>query len=95
MISNTSRYANSKLVTGNVKGKGDVIYITPSAPTAYTFRYIFYVVNGSDRIDNVAHAYFSDPTQWYLIGDANPQITNWFTLEPGTVVRIPQVSVAQ
>ncbi len=94
MISNKSRYSNSVLVTETVGGK-DVVYITPSAPTAYTFRYVYYVVNGSDRIDDIANAYFSDPTQWYLIGDANPQIMNWFNLTPGTIIRIPQVSVAQ
>lgn len=95
MISNKSRYANSKLVTETITGKGDVVYITPSAPTSYTFRYIFYVVNGSDRIDDIANAYLSDPTQWHLIGDANPQVANWFNLTPGTIIRIPQVSVAQ
>jgi hypothetical protein len=95
MISNKSRYANSKIVTETIAGKGDVVYITPSAPTAYTFRYIFYTVNGSDRIDDIANAYFSDPTQWHLIGDANPQVINWFSLTPGTIIRIPQVSVPQ
>jgi hypothetical protein len=93
MIASNSRYANSALVTEDVNGK-DTIYITPSAPVSYTFKYSYYIVNGSDRIDNIAAAYFGDPTQWYLIGDANPQVMNWLSIPAGTIIRIPQVAVS-
>lgn len=92
MIAANSRYSNSKLVTETVNDN-DVLYITPSSPTAYTFAFNYYVVDGSDRIDNIAAAFLSDPTQWYLIGDANPQIMNWLEISPGTIIRIPRVSV--
>lgn len=93
MISSRSRYANSKIVTQTINGK-DVQYITPSAPVKYTFNYNYYIISGSDRIDNIANAYFSDPAQWHLIGDANPQIMEWFDPDPGTVIRIPKVSAS-
>jgi hypothetical protein len=93
MISSTSRYANSKLVTQTVNGR-DVIYITPSPAKAYTFQYNYYVVDGSDRIDNIAAAYISDPTQWYTIGAANPEIMEWFSVPAGTIIRIPKVATA-
>jgi hypothetical protein len=94
LISSNSRYAQSSIITENVKGK-DVQYITPSSPSAFTFKYNYYVVNGSDRIDNIGAAFFGDPTQWYLIGDANPQIMSWFSITPGTIIRIPSVSVSR
>lgn len=93
MIASNSRYANSTLITANINGN-DVVYITPSAPVSYTFTFNYYLVNGSDRIDNIANAYLGDPTQWSLIGDANPQIMEWFTITPGTVIRIPRVAVS-
>jgi hypothetical protein len=92
MIASNSRYAQSTVVTETIDGE-DVQYITPSAPTSYTFSYNYYVLKGSDRIDNVAASYFSDPTQWFLIGYANPQVMNWFDTTPGEVIRIPLVSV--
>lgn len=93
MIASNSRYVNSPQVTQNIEGK-DTLYITPAAPTAFTFQYSNYVITGSDRIDNLASTFIGDPTQWYLIGQANPQIMNWFNLVPGTIIKIPTVSVA-
>jgi hypothetical protein len=93
MISSRSRYANSKLVTQTVKGK-DVIYVTPSPAVSFTFQYSYYIIDGSDRIDNIASAFIGDPTQWYTIGSANPEIMQWFSVPPGTIVRIPKVSVS-
>lgn len=93
MISSSSRYANSTLVTENINGN-DVVYITPSEAVSYTFQYNYYVINGSDRIDNISNAYLGSPLIWYLIGNANPQIMNWLEVSPGTTIRIPKVSVS-
>lgn len=92
MIASNSRYANSNLVTQTINGK-DIIFITPSSPIAYTFAFNYYIVDGSDRIDNITAAFLSDPTQWFVIGDANPQIMNWLSIEPGTIIRIPRVAI--
>lgn len=92
MIASNSRYVDSQQVTENTNGT-DVIYITQDAPVAYTFKYTYYVVNGSDRIDNIAATYLGDPTQWFIIAKANPQVMNWLNLTAGTIIRIPAVSV--
>lgn len=89
MISSGSRYANSKLVTEKKEDGTDVIVITPSQAQAFTFTYSYYVVNGSDRIDNIANAFYGDPTKWWRIADANPEIMKWDTLDAGVVLRIP------
>lgn len=91
MISSSSRYANSKIVTQTIKGR-DIQYITPSAPVSYTFQYNYYISNGSDRIDNIANGFLGNPQQWYVIGDANPQIMKWFDIAPGTILRIPRAA---
>lgn len=93
MLASNSRYVNSPQVTQKINGK-DKVYIAPSAPSAFTFQYTSYMVNGSDRIDTIAASFLGDPTQWFLIGQANPEIINWFNLAAGTVIRIPIVSAA-
>lgn len=93
MILSNSRYSDSAVVTQSVNGK-DVVYITPSQAASYTFQYTYYVTSGADRIDTIAAAFLSDPTQWFNIGNANPQIMNFLDLEPATVLRIPSVSAS-
>ncbi len=90
MISATSRYANSSVVVEDKSGK-NVKVIVPSTARAYTFNYVFYIVSGQDRIDTVAEAFYGDPTQWWRIGDANPEILDWSSVEPGTKIRVPNV----
>jgi hypothetical protein len=89
MIGPNSRYSDSLLVTEEQPDGNDVIVITPSDATAYTFNYSLYIVNVSDRIDTLANAFLGDSTKWWLIADANPEVMNWFNLSPGTVIRIP------
>jgi nucleoid-associated protein YgaU len=89
MISATSRYADSTLVTEPLNDGTDVVVITPGPAVSFTFNYVFYNTNGADRIDDIAYAYYGDPTQWWRIADANPQIMNWLTVPPATIIRIP------
>lgn len=89
MISNSSRYANSVLVTDTKNDGTQVIVLTPSDAISYTFTYTFYTTTGSDRIDTIANAYYGDPTLWWKIGDANPEIMKWDSIPPGTTIRIP------
>jgi len=88
MITATSRYANSTVVM-LTKNNIDVQVIVPSTAESYTFNYIFYTIGGSDRVDQLAQAFYGDPTQWWRIGDANPEILDWGSLVAGTQIRIP------
>lgn len=89
MIDSTSRYADSILATVPGRDGSDVVVITPSQAQSYTFAYTFYVLNGADRVDNLSNAYYGNPTLWWKIGDANPQIMNWLDIEPAEIIRIP------
>ena len=88
MISATSRYANSQVVTVTQDGLPRQV-ITPSQQMAYSFNYISYQVRGSDRLDLLAWQFYGDPTVWWKIADANPEIISWLTIPAGTVIRVP------
>jgi hypothetical protein len=88
MISPDSRYSDSSIVILPKDGT-EVQVIVPSAQESYTFSYVYYILTGEDRIDTLANAFYNDPTQWWRIGDANPEITSWFNLEAGKLIRIP------
>ena len=92
MIASNSRYLQSTLTTINVNGR-DIVYILPSAPVTQTFQFSNYSVKTSDRIDNIAAAFLGDPTQWFLIARANPEILTWDNISSGTLIRIPIVTV--
>lgn len=97
MISTNSRYIDSVLVTqpklsGNQTSNTqppNILVITPSQPVNYTFNFVFYVVHGADRIDTLAYDFYGDPTKWWVIADANPEVMNWFNLSEGMIIRIP------
>lgn len=88
MISASSRYSNSKVVT-LTKNSKSVSVVVPSASQSYTFNYVFHTVAKHDRIDSIANAFYNDSTQWWRIGDANPEIMDWTVLTPGQIIRIP------
>jgi nucleoid-associated protein YgaU len=89
MITSNSRYAASTVVTVETVAGKDVQAIVPSAAVSYTFSYVFYTATPGDRIDKIANAFYSDPTRWWVIADANPEIMDWTAIPGGTTIRIP------
>jgi len=94
MISANSRYATSTLATEEINGISTV-YILPTPPVITTFQYIYYSVTYSDRIDTIAYSFLGNPALWYMIAQVNPQVIDFMTLTPGTVLRIPTVATVQ
>jgi nucleoid-associated protein YgaU len=87
-ISASSRYAQSTILTLDVNGNSrQVIY--PQAGSTFTFTYVTHVYSDDETLDGIADNYYGDPTQWWKIGQANPEIMDWSTLQPGTTLRIP------
>jgi nucleoid-associated protein YgaU len=91
MISTNSRYKTATLTTEEVDGKS-IIYIIPPTPQVTVFQYSYYTITFADRIDSIANTYLGNPVLWYLIANVNPQIMDWLNLQPGTVIRIPQIA---
>ncbi|MGW0060355.1 hypothetical protein ACWDTT_10555 [Streptosporangium sandarakinum] len=57
----------------------------------WSFSYTDHTVTDGQRFDTLAEAFYGDPTEWYQIADANPEIFWWGDVEPGTVIRVPYV----
>jgi nucleoid-associated protein YgaU len=91
MIFIDSRYANGWAYrakdsrTGLVQNTVRRTFPTYNAPF-YTYTWI-----AGDRIDQVAHKSLGNSTNWWMIMDMNPELTNPFAISPGTVIRIPRV----
>lgn len=88
-IFTNSRYAGQNVV--RVEGSDGNVYPTvfrQSPPPARKF--LHYTVQMGDRVDILASRYFGDPTLWWIIADANPEILFPTALPVGRVIRIPQ-----
>lgn len=87
----TSRYRDNKVLLIQ-DPEGD---IRPSIiwepPPTRSFTYTSYVWSEGDRGDLIAAVYYGDPTFWWLIAHANPEILDWNSVPMGTVIRIPDV----
>jgi len=89
-ISAFSRYASNTVQA--IQGRGGItrstIIITPPEEPA-TYNVSYYTWAHEDQIDYLAFSAYGDETQWWRIGDANPEILFWDSVKPGTVVRVP------
>lgn len=88
MISSNSRYANSTVVTMDVGGSSRQV-IVPGKQQAYTFPYVSHTLTGAERADTLAQTYYGDATKWWMIADGNPEIIDWSSVAPGTILRVP------
>jgi hypothetical protein len=52
--------------------------------------YTVYTWVEGDRLDIVGSKYFADPTQYWRILDANPDILDPMGISPGQQIRIPR-----
>jgi len=91
MIGQFSRYIDSSIVNVDVNKRTRQV-IVPSPPQPYTIVFRSYMVTDSDTLDGLADQFFGAATWWWKIADANPEILDWTTIPPGTVIRIPVAS---
>jgi nucleoid-associated protein YgaU len=88
MISYNSRYTDSPLAVITTGGQDrTVIVATPQRN--WTFSFASHQVSGNERLDTMAQRFYGDPSLWWQIADANPEIMDWTTLAAGQVLRIP------
>lgn len=89
MISEQSRYRNAefRIVTTDA---GNIMTVYTPPVLFPSTRYDVYLVREGDRLENLAEVFYQDPTKWYLIADANPQVFFPDDITPGTRIRIPR-----
>ena len=89
MIFTDSRYSTGDIMYGNdSRSKSNVIMVKRVFPSKRQ-RFSTYVWTSEDRIDLVSYQFYGTPSFWWKIMDVNPEITNPFSISPGTLVRIP------
>jgi hypothetical protein len=89
MIATSSRYAASTIVVGNDLAGDDIQIIVPSIQGAYSFSFAYYQLIQFDTLPDIAYENYGDPTLWWVIADANPEILLWDSVTAGTIIRIP------
>lgn len=83
-----NRYSNIK----TYKEVGGVLYlgVTRYPEVVPTDQDIYVYVTDGDRLDNLANAYYGDPTLYWIISAANPDLPlNSLFPTPGAQLRIP------
>ena len=89
-VQSGSRYAQSTVVILDVNDiPRNVIVGSPQEP--YVFNYESYQTDASDRPDTLAYDFYGDPSLWWMIADANPEIMDWGSVPAGTIIRVPNI----
>ena len=90
MIERVSRYYDGPLAQTKQKYTDEyAISVFRKFPTRVSTSYSEYVWKETDTMAHLAERYGSSPKFWWGILDINPEIDDCFSIEPGTVVRIP------
>lgn len=58
-------------------------------PRSRMISYTYYRVVDGERVDTIAKDFYGKGELWWMIADANPEVIDWFDLEPGTIIRVP------
>jgi nucleoid-associated protein YgaU len=90
MVFKGSRYAKTPVVSPDHERRTAPRVLglrsVPRTPGALT-----YSVMEGERLDQLAHRFYSDPRKYWLILDANPEVLNPFELlQQGRAIRIPR-----
>jgi hypothetical protein len=49
-----------------------------------------YTWEDGDRLESVSQTFYSTPTSWWLIAEANPEIEDCLNIPAGYVLRVPK-----
>lgn len=92
-ITRTSRYFEGPLaqIPNKVTGKYDIAVYRDFTAAGET-TYLTYAWKYGDNLSSLAKKYLSSPLLWWRIMEVNPEITDPFSIEPGTEIRVPYVS---
>lgn len=90
MIFSDSRYADGTLIKAQDSRNGTYrLGVYRKFPTR-TVQFFQYVWAEGDRIDVVANTLMGNPSFWWQIMDANPEVPNPTDIPVGTILRIPR-----
>lgn len=87
-----SRYEYSTIDFFKVKTNGDSnpVVFYKFSPLGVV-EYWSHTYMQGERLDQIANQYYNRPGFWWLIPEYNPEIEDFNNIDPGTVLRIPNV----
>ena len=90
MIERVSRYYDGPLAQVKHKYTGDyTIAVFREFPTDVTYKYIDYVWKDGDSLGELAKNFIGHSKYWWQILEINQLISDPFSIEPGTVIKVP------
>lgn len=92
-ISRLSRYYEGKLAQiYNENTKQYDIAVFKSEAEEISASFINYTWKYGDSLAVLSYKYLGIAEYWWKIMEINPEITDPFSIEPGTVIRVPYVT---
>jgi hypothetical protein len=88
LIDRRSRYARTPVLTAD-DGRGGTQQVLDLRETPATPAVLRIVATDADRLDLLAFRYYRDPTRFWRICDATPDLDPFDLLVPGEAVPIP------
>ena len=90
MITRLSRYFNGKLFQPKHKYTGvQNIVVDRTFPYFQKISYLDYTWIYGDSLGSLAEKYLGNSKLWWKIMEINQEISDPFSISPGTVIRIP------
>lgn len=90
MIKRSSRYYDGPLYQSEHKYTGTYnIVVDRKWPESTLIKYIEHTWAYGDSYASLANRYLKDPTLWWKILEANPNVMDPFATSSGTVIRVP------
>lgn len=83
----SERYRNSKILKDDNDKRYREVTIYPKIERELNDIYI--ISKPGDRLDHYAQKYYNDPTDWWIIAQANHLGKGSLNVEPGLQIRIP------
>lgn len=87
-----SRYEYSNIDYFTTERNGaDKPYVMYQFSNLGLTNYWEHVYKQGERLEQIAFKYYSRPEYWWIIPEYNPQIDNLNAIEPGTILKVPNV----
>lgn len=91
MIFEGSRYENADVVVVD----GSKRAVVERYPYSTEFSYQTILTQKGDRADLLANRFYGDPTMWWVIAYANPEVFLWDPIPVGVELRVPRVAAVR
>lgn len=85
----TSRYLHGSSARLLTSAGTYQVTVFRSIPASQGTPFTLYLWANGDTPDSVAAKFLSDPTLWWEIADANPEVLDMLSIPIGTLIRIP------